>query len=60
MWGIDESKKIICSLCNRVAIKLVPLYDHDHKKELQQCCCDCKKKIKKGIKIERYTRREEK
>lgn len=57
-FGIDKNKRIICGMCNRVAIKLIPLYDHDHKKELQQCCSDCKKKIKKNIKIVRYERRE--
>jgi len=49
-----NGKVIRCNMCNNIAVKLVPLYDDDHKHLKQQCCQLCKKKIKKGEKIIKY------
>jgi len=47
-----------CPMCNRIAIKLVPLYDHDQKHELQMCCVHCKRAIKAGKEIIKFKGRE--
>lgn len=54
MSYLNDEKRIICSMCNRVCIKLVPLYDDDQKHEKQQCCVDCKRKIRKGLPIKKF------
>ena len=43
-----------CPMCNRLATKLVPLYDNDQNHVNTQCCQDCKRKIKKGQTIIKY------
>lgn len=55
-FQIDSKTKIVCPMCKRVAIKLVPLYEDDHKKVRQQCCFDCKRKLKKGQEIVKFIR----
>lgn len=45
-----------CGFCNRTVTRLVPLHDHEQVKK--DCCIDCKRKIKKGLPIEKFTRNE--
>ena len=52
-FGLNH-KKLICSMCNRIVMKLVPLYDHDQKHKGIQCCRDCKRKMRAGIPIEKF------
>ena len=44
-----------CNMCNRTVIELIPLYDNDQKHKNTQCCLKCKKAIKNGETIEKYT-----
>ena len=52
----SDEKRTICKMCNKVVIKLVPLYDHDQKHEKTMCCVFCKRKIKKNQPIEKFKR----
>ena len=57
MSYLDTDKRIICSMCNIVCIKLVPLYDNDNQHKKQQCCIDCKRKIRTGEDIVKFKRK---
>ena len=50
------SENRYCPMCNRLAIKLVPLYEN--KPDFIKCCHRCKKDTKKGIPIKKYLRDE--
>ena len=54
----SEEKKTICPMCNKVVIKLVPLYDHDQKHKLTMQCVHCKRRIKSGEQIIKFRRSE--
>ena len=57
-----ENRGPICPFCNVIQIKLVPLYDNDINHKRQQCCVECKRKIrthKEIIKFDRSTVKEE-
>jgi len=45
---IDDTKRIICTMCKKVAITLIPLYDKDHTHKSTMCCRACKKHIRSG------------
>lgn len=47
-----------CNMCNRTVIRLVPLYDNDQHHKKQMCCIKCKRAIRKGQEIEKFSRRE--
>lgn len=44
-------------MCHMVAIKLVPLYDHDQKHEKQMTCVSCKRKLRAGEPIKKFSRK---
>ena len=54
MTFVSDDKRIICPMCNRVCIKLVPLYDNDQKHEKQQCCVGCKRNIRQRKEIKKF------
>ena len=41
-------------MCNRIVMKLVPLYDHDQAHKGIMCCRECKKKMRNGIPIVKF------
>jgi len=56
MVYVEDEKRIICKTCNRVVIKLVPMYDNDQKHTNYMLCIDCKRAIKKKIPIVKFKR----
>ena len=53
---LENKQRIICPMCNIVAIELVRLYADRNCESKQVCCVSCKKKIKNKqdiIKIKR-------
>ncbi len=48
---IDKDR---CPMCNKLAMKLVPLYDHDQEHKLQMCCRICKRKIRNSEEIVKW------
>jgi len=48
MQSLKENRGPICSMCNIVQIKLVPLYDNDQEHKNIQCCQKCKKLLRTG------------
>ena len=42
----------LCPVCNRIADKLIAMEDNG---KGQKCCVKCKRAIKKGKKIEKFT-----
>lgn len=43
-----------CPICNYLIVRLVPMQDHDQKHEGQMVCIKCKRKIKRGEKIDKF------
>lgn len=56
MGFIDDEDRIICKVCNRVVIAVIPMYDNDQAHKNLLCCRDCKKKIKDGTDIIKFKR----
>jgi len=48
VFGIENNKRIICSMCKKVVIRLLPLYDKDRFHKGIMCCIDCKKHMRNG------------
>ena len=48
IFGVEDNKRLICGMCNRVVTNLVPLYDKDHAHKNTMCCVKCKRHIKSG------------
>ena len=53
----NKERRVICPMCNFICMQLVPLYDNDNEHKKQQCCRDCKRRIKNDIPIKKFTGR---
>ena len=53
---VENKTRIICPMCNIVAIKLVRLYADRNCESTQVCCVSCKKKIKNKQNIVKVVR----
>jgi len=56
---LTERENEKCPMCNRIPPKLVPMYDNDQAHKNTKCCQDCKRKVKKGLPIEKFKRMED-